>query len=258
MSNYNPKYHKRRSIRLKDYDYSQAGRYFITLCVQNRTCLFGNIESGQMQLNHFGAIIKEEWEKTPEIRKNITLGEYIIMPNHFHCIIQIDYPIKTKEKQQGKFRSPSHTIGAIIRGFKGATTKKIKEIIRNSLTGELEKIPPRTGKSLFAPTTKLAPTESPNKGESEKFPPRTGELLFAPTKSPQTDESLFAPTIDLSKSIWQRNYWEHIIRNENAFRRITQYIINNPQKWEDDKLNGGKGNTIKEQSIPYGEENWMI
>lgn len=207
MIKYNPKYHHRRSIRLKGYDYGQAGLYFITLCVQNRENIFGKVEKGEMILNEFGKIANEEWLNTSEIRKNISLGEFIIMPNHFHAIIQIDYQIATKENNIGKFKSPSNTIGAIIRGYKGATTKKIKEIIRNNS-------------------------------------PSTGELKFAPTAPT-------ALTIGLSKSIWQRNYWEHIIRDENAYNRISQYIINNPQKWENDKLNGGIGNIVMEPAIEY-------
>ena len=222
MNNYNPNKHHRRSIRLKGYDYSQAGLYFITLCVQNRKNLFGKIENGKLILNNLGEIAKDEWEKTPEIRKNISLGEFIIMPNHFHAIISIDYQIKETgvlQYTQTEFKSPSQTIGAIIRGYKGAATKRIKELIRNNnSTGELQ----------YAPT----PTE----------------LQYAPT----------APTIDLNKSIWQRNYWEHIIRNEKEYYRISKYIINNPIKWEKDKLNGGKGNIVMESQTEYNSEIWMI
>lgn len=176
---YNPQIHHRHSIRLKGYDYSQEGLYFITLCLQNREDLFGEIKDGKMKLNQFGKIIEKEWLKTEEIRKNITLEDFIIMPNHFHAIIRINYSIKDKNTKSGKFQSPSNNIGAIIRGFKGATTKKIN-ILRIS----------------------------------------TGVLQYAPTKS-----------------IWQRNYWEHIIRDQKAFDNISRYIKNNPKNWKTDKLN---------------------
>jgi len=217
MKRYNPNIHHRRSIRLKGYDYSQAGLYFITLCVQDRQNIFGNIKDGKLQLNIFGEIVKQEWIKTEEIRENCSVGEFIIMPNHFHAIISIDYQLKSQEKNIGKFKSPSNTIGAIIRGFKGATTKRIKKIIRNN--------------SLS-----------------------TGELQFAPIPT------RFAPTelIDLNKSIWQRNYWEHIIRNENEYNRISEYIINNPIKWQNDKLNDGDGNIVMEPQAEYNSEIWMI
>lgn len=193
MSNDNPNLHKRRSIRLKGYDYAQAGLYFITLCVQDRQHLFGEIIAGKMHLNELGKIAAQEWIATENIRKNCTLGAFIIMPNHFHAIISIDYAIK-KSENIGEFKSPSQTIGAIIRGYKGATTKKIKEKIRF---------------------------------DNKRFDSSTGELQFAPT----------APTAPTEGSIWQRNYYEHIIRNDKAFKNIENYIINNALKWEEDKFN---------------------
>ncbi|WP_421918351.1 transposase [Marinifilum sp.] len=191
------RFHNRRSIRLKNYDYSKAGLYFITLCTANRENIFGEILNKKMHLNSFGKIATEEWEKTPEIRKNISLDEYIIMPNHFHAIISIDYKIKEEGKEKiGKFQSPSQTIGAIIRGFKGATTKKINNLIREIRN---------------------------NQGS-------TGVLQYAPTNAPSG--------INLSGegSIWQRNYYEHIIKTEKAYNNISNYIINNPLNWDIDKL----------------------
>ena len=185
---YNPNKHHRRSIRLKGYDYSREGLYFITLCCQDRQHLFGTIKNGEMILNKAGEIVKEEWKKTPSIRQNTALHEYAIMPNHFHAIIEIVFS-KNRKGDSGKFQSPSQTIGAIIRGFKGASTKRIKEY-------------------YF----------------SEDNSARTGELQFAPTK--------FAPT----DKIWQSNYYEHIIRNEKSYHRISKYIKNNPVNWEKDKF----------------------
>ena len=144
-----------------------------------------------MMLNELGEIIKEEWEKTPLIRTNISLGAYIIMPDHFHAILHIDQQITKKEDYiPNQFKSPSQTIGAIIRGFKGATTIRIKKLNSNS-----------TGESQFAPT----PTTQ-----------------FAPTK----------PTQFTLTKIWQRNYFEKIVRDQRAYDNITQYIIDNPKKWE--------------------------
>ena len=149
---YNSEKHHRRSIRLKGYDYSQSGLYFITICVQNRHCLFGEIENDEMILNEYGKIAATEWINTESIRDNIRLHEYIIMPNHIHGII---------------------------------------EIVRRT---------------------------DDCKGESQ----------FAPT----------APTIikSLKYKIWQRNYYEHIIRDEKSYQRISEYIITNPQKWDIDKF----------------------
>lgn len=87
--NYNPDIHHRNSIRLKNYDYSRAGAYFVTICAWQRGCLFGEIVNGEMVLNEMGRIVVDEWERTPKMRSNVELDVYSIMPNHFHAIIVI-------------------------------------------------------------------------------------------------------------------------------------------------------------------------
>lgn len=192
-----PNLPNRQSTRLKTYDYSLEGSYFITIVTQDRLHLFGKIENSQMILNTVGKIVEQEWKNSIQLRSNISLGEFIIMPDHMHMILTIDHQIsndkESKEWEHSNPKSPSQTIGAIIRGFKGACTKKIN-LFFNS-TGELQ----------FAPTD---------------------ELQFA-----HTDELQFAPTFYKNK-IWQRNYYDHIIRNQADYNRIEQYIIDNPQNWK--------------------------
>lgn len=84
---YNPDKHHRRSIRLKGYNYSQAGAYFVTACVKDRECLFGDIVDGEMQLNDAGEMVKFVWNELPNRFSDIYLDEFIIMPNHIHGII---------------------------------------------------------------------------------------------------------------------------------------------------------------------------
>ena len=86
---YNPDVHHRRSIWLKEYDYSHPGAYFITICTQNKECLLGEITNGKMELNIAGQIIKKWWLELPHKFPNIKNDEHIIMPNHFHGIITI-------------------------------------------------------------------------------------------------------------------------------------------------------------------------
>jgi putative transposase len=201
----------RRSIRLKNYDYSQKGSYFITIVTQNRKHLFGKIEDGKMILSTVGKIVEEEWMNTIQLRPNVNLGEFIIMPDHMHMIVTITTQIEKKDNEEwihSNPKSPSHTIGAIIRGFKGASTKKIN-LFLNSRTGELP----------FAPSSELpfAPSsESPSSL-------RMGEWQFAPSAP-------FAPN-----KIFQRNYYEHIIRNQRDYNRIEKYIIDNPRNWKKKK-----------------------
>ena len=91
---YNPTIHHRRSIRLKGYDYSQSGLYYVTICCQGRICRFGKIENGAMILNEFGQIAFDEWMKLPERYPNVFLDAFQIMPNHIHGIIVLnDTPV---------------------------------------------------------------------------------------------------------------------------------------------------------------------
>ena len=193
---YDPQKHHRRSIRLKGYDYAQAGAYFITICTYHRVCLFGEIADGNMHLNEYGETVRDEWLRTPIVRPNVELAEWVVMPNHIHGIVVITSPGRGKLPStggQGELSSatgrgelqlatgrgelqfaptsPSQTVGAIVRGFKAAATKRI------NLQRDRPGVP-----------------------------------------------------------VWQRNYWEHIIRNEAAYFRIATYIINNPAQWEADKL----------------------
>ena len=207
----------RRSIRLKNYDYSQKGSYFITIVTQNRKHLFGKIEDGKMILSSVGKIVEEEWMNTIQLRPNVVLGEFIIMPDHMHMIVTIITQIEKKDKEEwihSNPKSPSHTIGAIIRGFKGASTKKINLFLNS-----------RTGESLFAPSKKI------NLFLNSSEESREGELLFAPSS-----ELPFAPSAPFAPNkIFQRNYYEHIIRNQRDYHRIEKYIIDNPRNWKKKK-----------------------
>ena len=164
--------HQRRSIRLKGFDYAQSGAYFVTICTKDRECIFGKIVDEEMRLNDKGAIVYAEWLRTTEIRINVITDEFIIMPNHLHGIIMINNGrgVLQYAPTESPFRSPSQTIGAIIRGFKSATTKQINE------------------------------------------------LRGTP-----------------GKPVWQRNYFERVIRDEDELNRIREYIIFNPAKWAVDK-----------------------
>jgi len=86
---YNPIIHKRQSMRLNGYDYTQEGLYFITICIQNKECLFGIIEKGEMELNNIGIIANKFWTEIPDHYSQVKLHEHIVMPNHLHGIIEI-------------------------------------------------------------------------------------------------------------------------------------------------------------------------
>ena len=193
---YNPDIHHRRSIRLKGYDYAQKGMYFITLCVQERECIFGTIFENRMFLNEIGQIVANEWVNTMNIRDNVIIHNFIVMPNHIHGIVEITYN-KNDECLIGEFVSPTKSIGAIVRGFKITTTKRIKNFI----------------------TPVGANGNSPN------------------SNSPNANSPLQEWIINHLPHIWQRNYYEHIIRDYNDHERIANYINANPSRWEEDMFN---------------------
>ena len=129
---YDPDKHRRRSIRLKEYDYSSAGAYFITICTYNKECIFGNVTNSEMQLSEYGVIVENEWLKTAEIRSNVIIDKYIVMPNHVHGIIIILDDGRDTEHRVPTFeqfgRPTSNSIPTIIRSFKAVTKKRINEI----------------------------------------------------------------------------------------------------------------------------------
>ena len=124
---YNPENHRRRSIRLQGYDYSQPGWYFVTIVTHDRQNLFGRIENGKMILNDGGKIVRKCWLEIPDHYPNVNLDEFIVMPNHIHGIIDIVggqnfvgvqnfEPLQRRRNKYQKIIPKS--IGAITRGFK--------------------------------------------------------------------------------------------------------------------------------------------
>ena len=167
-----------------------------------------------MILNEFGKIAENEWLNTPVVRKNIALHAYVIMPNHIHGIIEILENVKEDSKENiGQFKSPSQTVGAIVRGYKIATIRKIKDYIYKNY-GDKGSI---------------------NRGIS------WGELQFTPTYSPKAPtyalKDATKTIVHLDFKIWQRNYFERIIWSQKAYQNIAKYIHENPKNWNEDQLN---------------------
>ena len=158
MAPYDPDKHHRRSIRLKGYDYTTQGAYFVTICVHRRACLLGEVMDGDLRLNAWGHVVAESWLWLADRYPYVALDSWVIMPNHFHGIIFI------REND----RSPED----------GSLTA----LKRKSL-GRLNEIRDNHG-AIF----------------------------------------------------WQRDYWEHIIRNEPRLNAIRHYIQTNPSRWINDQL----------------------
>jgi len=161
----------RKYMRLAGYDYSLSGLYFVTICTKNRQQIFGKIDNGIMMLNKYGGIVHDYWINIPDHFPNVEMGESIIMPDHFHGIIQLDFPdneLVSGNQLDAINRTPTKivTIGVVVRLFKAGCTYAINKLDNN-----------------------------------------------------------------FGMKIWQRNYYDHIIRNRNEYERISNYIKNNPKNW---------------------------
>jgi len=162
--NYDPKIHHRRSIRLKGFDYSNSGYYFITICCQNKRKLWGNIKNDQMFLNDAGRMIESVWNNLPTRFPKLILHNYVVMPNHFHAIVEF---LCVEDGTR---------LSEVIDAFKSITTVEYIHGVK-----------------------------------------KNGWLPFI-------------------GKVWQRNYWEHIIRSQDELFDISEYIIYNPVKWRQDNL----------------------
>ncbi len=174
---YDPQQHQRRSIRLKGYDYSQPGAYFVTICTQNREPVLGEIVEGEMILNEYGQVVARCWMWLAKQYPHVELDEWVVMPNHAHCIVILSGRGGSRKggsssRKGGSRTAPTKPLGRLVGAFKTVSTKRINQI-RN---------------------TPGAP-------------------------------------------VWQRNYYEHIIRDEDELNLIRQYILDNPVQWEMDENN---------------------
>ena len=182
------------SARLKNWDYASCASYFITICTANREHFFGEIIDGKMNLSVLGTVVEQEWIKTIEIRPdmNLSLGDYVVMPNHFHGIIFIganEFNTNGNLPVIGNGRDAMHDVST-INGVSTVTEKK------------------------FGPQTK-------------NFASIVRGFKSAVTTWARKNNTLFD---------WQSRFHDHIIRNETEYIRISNYIINNPAKWQEDKF----------------------
>jgi REP element-mobilizing transposase RayT len=164
----------RRSIRLRQYDYAEAGAYFLTICTYHRECLFGDVIDGEMHLNQWGDLVRDEWLRTAVLKPHIRLDTLMIMPNHVHGVVWIRGEGTARRAPTiGRFGALiAGSLATIVGAFKSACTRRINEM-RNT------------------------------------------------------------PTLP----VWQRNYFEHVVRNEAELLRIREYIASNPVRWAEDVNN---------------------
>jgi putative transposase len=183
MADYDPTRHHRRSIRLPAYDYAQPGAYFVTVCTQNRECVFGQVVEGQMIVSDPGQMVESVWRQLPRYH-GVDVDAFAVMPNHVHGIIVLvgagpvgAGPRACPDMGRPQEVAPTMSLPDVVHRFKSLTTARYRK-------GVLQ----------------------------DGWQPFPGRL-------------------------WQRNYYEHVIRDEEELNRIRQYIIDNPASWEDDVEN---------------------
>jgi REP element-mobilizing transposase RayT len=193
---YDPAIHHRRSIRLQGYDYSQAGAYFVTLCIQNRECLFGEIANGEMRLNDAGRMVCHWYFELEHKFPDIKCDAFVCMPNHVHFIVvNVGADLRVRPDRESVYhpkgqthKSASTDAHVILGEHTGSPLHRVVQWFKTMSTNEYIRGVKQNGWSPF-----------PGK-------------------------------------FWQRNYWEHIVRNEPELNRIRVYIHNNPAQWELDQL----------------------
>jgi REP element-mobilizing transposase RayT len=201
---HSPDIHHRRSIRLQEYDYSLAGACFVTICAQNRTCLFGNVVDGEMRLSPYGRVAQDKWNELPTHYPNAVLDTFVVMPNHIHGIIVI-------------------SVGAV-----GA-------IHESPLQPPLQQPMDITQRRLML------------------LPKIVGRFKMNSAK--RINEMRGTSGLP----VWQRNYYEPVIRNDKSLNKIREYIINNPAQWEFDRENPvGAIHESPLQSPLSKDEPWLM
>jgi REP element-mobilizing transposase RayT len=197
------------TARLKNWDYGSDAMYFVTICTAHRECYFGNIVNGEMVLSELGKIVEPEWIKTFEMRQdlNLQMGEYVVMPNHFHAIISI--------------------------GINKYNTSVVGGAVGNGICGAIDGMVGRD--AMHRVSTVETQTPKPIDGVyKNKFGPQSKNLasILRGFKSAVTT---FARINNINFD-WQPRFHDHIIRTDESFQQISKYISNNPANWKDDKF----------------------
>ena len=219
------------SVRLQGYDYSQPGAYFITIVTHNRQCLFGNIVDGEMMLNEFGVLVKNEWLKTGIIRPNIVIDAFVVMPNHLHGILIITGNDDGRGFRGGGGRDTLQRVSTTKSEMESDTKSDMESDTKSDMESNMESDMESNMESDMESDTGMGTKTIEQFGKPTKNSIPTIVRLFKSTTTKQINQLRQTPM----QPLWQRNYYEHIIRNEIELNRIRQYIIDNPKKWKTDE-----------------------
>ncbi len=212
--------YKRKSMRLKYWDYSTPWWYFVTISTQNHKNYFGDVMNGNMQLNEIGNIAQYEWIKTAELRENVELDEFIIMPNHMHGILIISES-KSVETRRG-----------------------VSDVGETKILSEDTFLPQKTPRDVSSKDGRdVLEGAMPFKKTRHGVSPQSQLREFSkPIKdSLSTIINLYKGSVTKECNIqkynfkWQPKFYDRIIRNDRELYNIRRYIMQNPLKWELEK-----------------------
>ncbi|MEK7432122.1 MAG: hypothetical protein AABZ74_03230 [Cyanobacteriota bacterium] len=243
---YNPEKHHRKSTRLKNYDYSSNGAYFVTICVKNRECIFGEIKDGEIILSKIGEIVKNNWLEIKNNFENIDIDEFVIMPNHLHVIILINSEMPILN---------SNMVLGINKGLMNQTPALDSNIDLANNTSELD-----LNIDFVNKIEKLEQNDPYRRGLIHQTLNTNNTKKISYNKISNESNLMLNPKITLGKIIryykakttqmikknnieyfqWQKNYHEWVIKNEKHLQGFRDYIYQNPLKWEIDSENPNK------------------
>jgi REP element-mobilizing transposase RayT len=220
----------RRSLRLKGYDYAQAGAYFVTICTQGRVCLFGEVVDGEMRLNAAGAVVDAEWHGLPRRFPGIQTDAFVVMPNHVHGIIHVGARLIAPGLIGPGFIAPE-SVWSIQTGVVDHDT----DAINSAPTGTMNHNPADAINRATAGAINRATADAINRATAGAInrAPTVGDIVRA-FKAVTTRR---IRQHGMANFAWQRNYYEHIIRDEASLDGIRAYIVNNPLRWALDREN---------------------
>ena len=201
---------KRKQLRLRGYDYSQNGYYFVTICTKQKGSVFGTINDNKMSLYAAGKVVQNCWEEIPAHYPFVLLDQFVIMPNHVHGIIVIANTIVVGANNH----SPLHE------------TTEIKNVVGAGFPRphEIHEVKSAVGANNHSPL------------HDSDIVKGTSRTLGAVVRGFKIGVVKGLKEFSYEESIWQRNYFEHIIRSDKELQDVRTYIADNPKNWKKDKL----------------------
>ena len=221
------------STRLQNWDYRWSAAYFVTICTQNREHFFGEIEEGNMRLSGVGIIANVLWHEIKNHAKNVTLGAFVVMPNHIHGIIIINNPVNPELNAGANTVTNEQVNGmdtnVVANANVNATTNANANV---EARHALPLPPPQPPPQPPPPHTPQPPQPPPGQ---KRFQNQGKNSLSAMVGSYKSAVTKHANRLGMPFA-WQTRFHDHIIRSSADFERISNYIHNNPRNWAEDKF----------------------